>query len=47
MKIYDVFEEKYITEDEISQNAPPERYIFIDDNIITNNTSTYEINSKI
>ena len=30
MKIYDVFQEKWIIPDEIDDIAPPERYIYID-----------------
>jgi hypothetical protein len=30
MRIYDVFQEKWITESEIDSIAPPERYIYID-----------------
>ena len=31
MRIYDVFQEKWITPNEIDNMAPPERYIYIDD----------------
>jgi len=30
MKVYDVFKEEWISENEIDNMAPPERYIYID-----------------
>ena len=30
MKIYDIFQEKWIMPDEIDSIAPPERYIYVD-----------------
>jgi len=46
MKIYDVFAEEFITENEIDPIAPPERYIYIDDDPIIYTTSKYEVKIK-
>ena len=47
MKIYDIFAEEFITESEIDPVAPPERYIYIDNDSTIYATSKYEIKIKI